>query len=191
MPEPSVPHIIISYVDDLSPHSQVLTTRPPITPAVGAPPDYLAWDGTTVIGAVLMVETLVNEQLTNVLPATTFVSYDVFDAPNPLEPPRWLYTGFLTSMVGTLVNTGNKKAVSYTMSFKCSDGGLFKLTNLNTPVGNFFGNVVGLSARDVGMAGEIVSPQNAWSGKRGGQPLSFTNITVSLNKRLRRKYNMI
>jgi hypothetical protein len=94
-------------------------------------------------------------------------------------------------MVGTLVNTGEKKAVSYTMSFRCSDGGLFKLINLNTPVGNFFGNVVGLSARDAGMAGEVVSVVNAWSGKRGGQPLVFTNVTVNHNRRLQRKYHMI
>ena len=191
MPEPSFPHVLIHYVDDLSPHTMQLTTRAPVTPAVGSPPDYLAWDGVTVVGAILMVETLVTEMLTNVLPATTFVSYDVYDAPDPLEPPRWLYTGFLTAMVGTLVNTGVKKAVSYTMSFRCSDGGLFKLINLNTPVGNFFGNVVGLSARDAGMAGEIVNVQNEWSGRGGGQPLVFTNITVSLNARLRRKYNMI
>lgn len=191
MPEPSVPHILIHYVDDLSPHTMTLTTRPPDTPSVGNPPDYLGWDGVSVAPAIDMVENLVTEMLTNVLPATTFVSYDIFDAPDPLEPPRWLYTGFLTAMVGTLVNTGVKKAVSYTMSFKCSDGGLFKLVNLNTPVGNFFGNVVGLSARDAGMAGEIVNTGNAWSGRQGGQPLSFTNITVSLNKRLRRKYNMI
>jgi len=191
MVEPSVPHITIHYVDDLSPHSMELTTRAPVSPAVGSPPDYLAWDGITTVGAILMVETLVNEMLTNVLPATTFVSYDVYDAPDSTAPARWLYTGFLTAMVGTLVNTGNKKAVSYTMSFRCADGGLFKLINLNTPVGNFFGNVVGLSARDAGMAGEIVDPQNAWSGKRGGQPTTFTNITVNLNKRLQRKYNMI
>jgi hypothetical protein len=191
MPIASVPHVLIHYSDDLSPHTQTLTTRAPVTPAVGSPPDYLGWDGVSTVNVVDMVEDLVTEQLTNVLPATTFVSYDVYDAPDPLLPARWLYTGFLTSMVGTLVNTGNKKAVSYTMSFRCSDGGLFKLINLNTPVGNFFGNVVGLSARDAGMAGMIVNPGNAWSGQRGGQPLSFTNITVSLNKRLRRKYNMI
>lgn len=191
MPEPSVPHIDIHYVDDLSPHVMEITTRAPVSPAVGADPSYLAWDGLTTVSASTMVETLVTAMLTNVLPATTFVSYDVYDAPNPLEPARWLYTAFLTAQVGTLVNTGNKKAVSYTMSFRCNDGGLLKIINLNTPVGGFFGNVLGLSARDADIATEILNPINAWSGKRGGQPLAFTNITVNLNKRLQRKYGMI
>jgi len=191
MPEPSVPHIVIHYVDDLSPHSMELTTRDPVTPVVGSVPTYPSWDGLGTIDAATMTETLVTAMLTNVLPATTFVSYDVYDAPDPLAPARWLYTAFLTAQVGTLVNTGNKKAVSYTMSFRCGDGGLLKVINLNTPVGNFFGNVVGLSARDADIATEILLASNAWSGKRGGQPLAFSNITVNLNKRLQRKYGMI
>jgi len=191
MAEPSVPHIQIHYADTLSPHTATLTTRAPDAPVVGTIPSYPSWDGIGSVTADVMVENLVTAMLTNVLPMTTFVSYDVFDAPDPLQPPRWLYTAFLTSQVGTLVNTGTFKAVSYTMSFRCDDGGLLKVINLNTPVGNVFGNVVGLSARDADIATEILLPANAWSGKQGGQPIAFTNITISLNKRLRRKYDMI
>lgn len=187
---PTVPHVLIHYTDTFSPHTQKITTRPPVSPVPGAVPNYEAWDSSPV-SANVMVEALITAQLSNVLPMTTFVSYDVFAAPDPELPPQWLYTAFVAAQVGTLVNAGTFKAVSYTMSFRTSTGGLLKVVNLNTPVGNVFGNVYGLSARDADIAAEILDPGNAWAGVSGGQPLAFSNITVSLNKRLRRKYDMI
>lgn len=186
----SKPHIRINYVDEFSPHVAIITTRSPVTPVIGQPPSYESWSGGSV-NADVMAEALIEAWRPNVLPTTTFVSYDVYDAPDAELPAVWLFTAFVTGKVGTLVNTGENKAVSYTMTFRCSNGKNLKIVTLNTPVGNYFGNVVGLSARDADLASEILNPANAWSQKQGGQPLAFSNITVSLNKRLRRKYDMI
>jgi len=179
----------IFYTTAYAAHVMTIPTRQ-WTGVPGNPGSYEAWDASTV-SADTMIEALVTAMLPNNLATTTFVSYEIYDVPVIDEPPVWRYAEFLTAQVGTLVNTGWAKAVQYTMGFKCADGNLFKIVNLDTPVSNTFGNVVGLSARDTAINAEIVNPANAWQGRQGAQPITFTNISVSLNKRLRRKYDMI
>lgn len=179
----------IHWTSAYAPHVLTMPTRQ-WTGVAGTPGQYEAWDAST-IAADVMIEALVTAMLPNNLATTTFVSYEIFDVPVIDEPPVWKYAAFLTAQVGTLVNTGWAKAVQYTMSFKCSDGNLLRVVNLDTPVSNVWGNVVGLSARDTDIATEILAPTNAWQGRQGAQPIAFSNITISLNKRLRRKYDMI
>lgn len=185
-----VPHVRIHYTSEFAPHEMRITTRPPVSPVPGAVPQYESWAGPSRAGDT-MVEALITDLLANMPATSTIVSYDIYDAPDAELPPVWLYTKFVTAQIGTLVEDGESKAVSYMMSFRCADGNILKNVTLDTPVNGFFGNVYGLSARDTGIAAELLSSVNAWAGFQGAQPLAFTNITVSLNKRLRRKYDMI
>lgn len=179
----------IYYNSAYAPHVMTIPTRQWVGVA-GTPGSYEAWDGST-INADVMVEALITAMLPNNLATTSFNSYEIFDVPVIDEPPVWKYGKYVSGQVGTLVNTGWAKAVQYTMTFKCTDGQLLKIVNLDTPVSNSWGNVNGLSARDADIASEILQSVNAWQGRQGGQPIAFSNITVSQNKRLRRKYDMI
>lgn len=181
----------INYTSVYGTHTMTIPTRQPVFSAPGVIPTYEAWDGVSTPDAVAMVGNLIDEMLPNNLPTTTFVSYDVYNVPVIDEPPQWIYGDFLTGKVGTLVNTGWAKAVQYTLGFRTALGGLLQVVNLDTPASNTFGNVVGLSARDAGIATEILLPANAWQGRDGGQPLAFRGISITLNKRLRRKYGMV
>lgn len=180
----------IRYTSVYGPHTQTIPTRQ-WTGDAGSPGTYLAWDGATVVNADEMVEALITAMLPNVLPSTSYNSYEIFDVPVIDEPPVWKFAKYVSGQVGTLVNTGTDRAVQYTMTFKCTDGNLLKHVTLDTPVGNTFGNVIGLSARDADIAAELTNTTNAWQGRQGGQPIAFSNITISLNKRLRREYHMI
>jgi len=179
----------INYASAFAPHTMTIPTKQ-WSGVPGSPGVFETWDAVGVAGDV-MVEALVTAMLPNNLPTTTFISYEIYDVPVIDEPPVWRFGAFLTGQVGTLVDTGTAKAVSYTMTFKCADGKNLFIVNLDTPVGNVFGNVYGLSARDADIATEIMLPGNGWQGRQGAQPIAFSNITISLNKRLRRKYDMI
>lgn len=180
----------IFYTTAYAPHVMTLPTRQIVSAVPGDLPTYEAWDGDT-IDAGVMVSNLVAAMLPNNLSTTTFTGYECYDVPVIDEPPVWKYGAFLSGQVGTLVNTGWAKAVQYTMGFRTSLGGLLQVVNLDTPASNTFGNVLGLSARDEDISLEILNPANAWQGRDGGQPLAFKGISVTLNKRLRRKYGMI
>lgn len=180
----------IYYQSAYAPHVQTIPTRQ-WTGDAGSPGTYLAWDGVTVVNADEMVEALITAQLANNLPTTQFSYYEIFDVPVLGEPPVWKFAKFLSGQVGTLVNTGSAIANQYTITFKCADGNLLKVINLDTPVGNTWGNINGLSARDADIAAEIMNTTNAWQGRQGAQPVAFSNITVSQNKKLRREYHMI
>lgn len=179
----------IHYTSAYGPHVQTLPTRQ-WTGTPGTPGQYEAWDGGD-IAADTMIEALITAMLPNVLPSTAYNSYEIFDVPVIDEPPVWKFGKYVSGQVGTLVNTGSAQSNQYTMTFKCTDGNLFKHVTLDTPVGNSWGNVIGLSARDEAIADEILSAGNAWQGRQGGQPIAFSNITISQNKRLRRSYHMI
>lgn len=179
----------IFYTTAFAPHVMTIPTRQ-WSGTPGTPGEYEAWDASSVT-ADSMIEAMVAAMLPNNLPSTSFTSYDIYDVPVIDEPPVWKYTAQLSGQVGTLVNTGWAQAVQYTMTFKCADGQLFKIVNLDTPVGNQFGNVTGLSARDADIASAVLNPAYAWQGRQGGQPIAFKGISISLNKRLRREYHMI
>lgn len=181
----------INYTSVYGVHTMTVPTRLPAFAAPGNIPTYDAWDGVSTPAGDVMVEALVDAMLPNNLATTTFVSYDIYNVPVIDEPPQWIYGDFLTGKVGTLVNTGWAKAVQYTIGFRTALGGLLQVVNLDTPASNTFGNVVGLSARDADIATEILSTANAWQGRDGGQPLAFRGISITLNKRLRRKYGMV
>lgn len=179
----------IFYTSAYAPHVMTIPTRQ-WTGTPGTPGEYEAWDAST-IAADTMVEALITAMLPNNLPTTAFNAYEIYDVPVIDEPPVWKYAKYVTGQVGTLVNTGWAKSNQYMMTFKCTDGQLLKIVNLDTPVQNDWGNVIGLSARDEDIAAEILSAGNAWQGRQGGQPIAFSNITIAQNKRLRRKYDMI
>lgn len=180
----------IHYTSEFAPHVQTIPTRQ-WTGDAGSPGTYLAWDGVTTVNADEMVEAMITAELANNPDTTTFTYYEIFDVPVIDEPPVWKFAKFLSGQVGTLVATGQAAAVQYTMSFKCADGQRIQIINLDTPVGNVWGNINGLSPRDADIAAELTNTTNAWQGRQGGQPITFTNITVSMNKKLRREYHMI
>lgn len=179
----------INYTSAYAPHTMTIPTRQ-WTGVAGTPGQYEAWDAST-IAADTMIEALITAMLPNNLPSTSFNSYEIFDVPVIDEPPVWKFSKYVTGQVGTLVNTGWAKSNQYMMTFKCADGQLLKIVNLDTPVQNDWGNVIGTSPRDAAIAAEIIGAGNAWQGRQGAQPIAFSNITISQNKRLRRKYDMI
>jgi hypothetical protein len=171
-------------------HSHTIPTRPLNTTGLGDPGDYENWNGGTS-PADAMVEGLM-DKLAEVVPSTTvYDKYTLYkwnpttEIFNPVYEAAYPVTG---SAVGL---TGQAAAVQVTVSFRTLGFGILKLVLLDRPNNNTWGNQYTMPADYTEVVAEITNPDLAWSGRDNFRPFNFTNVTISLNKRLRRKYGMI
>lgn len=182
-------YIQIAYQSAFGNHVATRTASEWTGTGLGDPGTFTAWNASTIAGDV-MVEALIDAMASEFLPSTTIQNYTIFRVPAPGEAGQPVYTkAYPTS--GTLVDTGQAKAVQYTVSFRTFAFGIVHFPFLDSPASNIFGNIPTASARDTDVIAELTSPANAWSGRDGAQIGTFLDVSVSLNKRLRRKYNMI
>lgn len=179
----------ISYHSAYSTHTHTIPTRPLVTTGLGDPGTLSNWNG-EAIPADTMVKTLM-DKLAEVVPSTTI--YDKFtlykwnpvtEIFNPVYEESYTVTGSASGL------TGQAKAVQNTVSIRTLGFGLLKLVLLDRPSNNTWGNVYSDTTYTECIA-ELVSADNAWSGRDNTRPFNFTNVSISLNKRLRRKYGMI
>lgn len=180
----------IYYQSAFGPHVATIPTRQWVSDGPGQPGHYEAWN-LSAVDASDMVNAMIDAMLPQFLATTTITHFTIHNYPVIDNPPVVVWQEFVTGKVGTLVETGQAKAVQYTMSIRTADFGLLKLVYLDTPAQNVWGNVIGMSARDTDAFTEITANTNAWAGRDNSQPVVFSNITISLNKRLRRRYNMV
>lgn len=182
-------YVKIAYHSAFGIHSHTLPTRELVTTGLGDSGSYDTWDEGT-IAAATMVETFI-DKCVEVVPSTTvYDKYTLYSWNNETQIYNPIFEKSYGG-AGTAVGlTGQAKAVQQTISFRTIGFGLLKVAFLDRPGGNNWGNIdPGETWTEI--IAEITAASNAWSGRDQYRPFNYTNTSVSLNKRLRRKYGMI
>ena len=183
-------YVEIEYASPFGQHTSTLNTRPLSTTGIGDSGTYESWDGGTV-SAQLMIENMI-DALQDAVPSTiAYTNYTIYRWVNPTADPNPVFTKAYTA-VGTEVGlTGQAKAVSVTIGFKTEAFGNARIVVLDRPVNGNFGSFVDPAGDFAGVIAEFTDAANAWSGVDQFRPAQYTNTSISLSKRLRRKYRMI
>jgi len=181
----------ILYSSAFGNHVMTLPMRAVTTTGLGDPGMVTNWD-TTLQGADSMVDNFISAAKACVPNTHTFLNYTIFRVPGVGLPGEPIFTKAVTSGVGTETGlTGQSKAVQVTIGFLTTNFGHSRVVLLDRPVNGNFGNFVDPTGDLAGIINAFKSDANAWAGRDDSQPLMYTNTSICLNKRLRRKYDMI
>jgi hypothetical protein len=124
-------------------------------------------------------------------PQTTFLDYTIFTQVDAQAAPLPRYTGGLT-IVGTGAATSWRKAVQKTYSFRTENFGHSRVVLLDCNSDNTFEKKSGnqLSTAEVAMVNYVAAEASWISGQDNARPVAFTQLSVTLNEKLRRAYKM-
>lgn len=183
-------YIKIFYTTAFGVHSHTVPCRPIVTVGLGDPGSVETWGGDDT-GPDTMAKALI-DKLMEVVPATT--SYNKYVL-YKWQPAEFYYAPFFEESyggAGTAVGlSGQAKANQNTLSIRTAGFSLLKLVLLDRPNNNTWGNQSPVPSDYAEVVEQLTSPDQAWSGRDNTRPVSATNVTISQNKRLRRKYGMI
>lgn len=171
-------------------HAHQIPTKAITYSELGDPGVLTAWNGDPV-NTDEMVKVMM-DKLGEVVPNTTvydrFVLYKWNTATleyNPFYEESYSVTGSAAGL------SGQAKAVQCTLSIKTLGFSLLKIVLLDRPNNNTWGNQVPVPTDYAEIVTEATALTNGWAGRDNTRPAIATNVSVSLNKRLRRKYGMI
>lgn len=185
-------YVMIQYHSSYGNHTMTLPTLRWTSTGLGLPGVFETHD-TLGKPADEMVEELVALFRPLYSDSVIFDTYTIFDIPT-LSLPIVANPVFQDSLAlaGTdATPEGVDKAVQYTIGYRTTLYGRSQIVLLDKPAGNTWGNVTVPDAATIAISAEFTSDTNGWAGRDGGRPYTFTNISISMNKRLRRKYGMI
>jgi hypothetical protein len=183
-------YVNVDYHSNFGVHSMTLLTREISTSGIGDPGTVENWSGLP-IAADVMVESLLTLLAAAVPNTITYDAYTIYKVPAIGEPGQPIYTNTV-ALVGSLTGlTGQAKAVQVTVGFKTAAFGQAQIVILDRPVNGSFGSFTDPGAEIQDVIDEFISPDAAWAGRDNFRPAVFTNVSICLNKRLRRKYGMI
>jgi len=183
-------YVQIAYHSGFGQHMMTLPTRELTTTGLGDPGSYEAWDFST-IAADVMVEALIDELGLAVPSSIIFDNYTIFRKPTTLDDAQPVFTKTYPVTGAETGLTGQARAVQVTLSFRTEGFGQARLVVLDRPVNGNFGSFIDPTGDFEDVIAEFTAVTNAWSGRDGFRPAAYTNTSISLNKRLRRKYGMI
>lgn len=185
-------YVQINYHSVYGNHTMTLPTLRWNAGDLGTPGTFDTHDAVGV-AADVMVENLVDLMLPFFPDTTIFDTYEVFDAPTLTVPLVFnpVYGASLGLEGTNATPTGVDKAVQYTLGLRTTLFGRSQIVFLDIPVGNTWGNVTTPNVIAAALLAEFTATDKGWAGRDGGRPFYFTNISISMNKRLRRKYGMI
>lgn len=182
--------VAIDYTSQWGQHRQTIPTLQWNGSGLGDPGTFDTHDSVGIVSTV-MIDALIAVYRPILPEEITLVSYTIYNLPTMTSIPQPVY-GEAIGLAGTDSTTiGQARATQWTLSIRTTAFGLFKFTVLDRANGNVWGNVTTMDSVTEDLFDEICSAGNGWSGRGGGRPLSFMGISVSLNKRLRRKYDMV
>lgn len=171
-------------------HSHSIPTRPLLWETPGVAGSFTNWSE-AVIPADEMVEDLIDKLKEVVLSTTVYDRYELHKWQPGLEEYKPVFRKAYNAAGTATGLTGEYLANQNTLSFSTVGLGLLKVVFLQRPNNNTWGNQNPVPADYDEVVAEIVDPTNAWSGRDNTRPYTATNVTVSQNLRLRRKFNMI
>jgi hypothetical protein len=185
-------YVQVAYHSAYGNHTMTLPTLQWTAGLLGEPGEFATHDAAG-IAADVMVEALVDTFLPFYGTTVTFDTYTIFNSP-ALSVPLVFNPVYQASLAldGTdATPDGVDKAVQYTIGFRTVAFGRSQVVLLDKPAGNTWGNVTTPDAATLALIAEWTADSNGWAGRDNARPFTFTNISISMNKRLRRKYGMI
>lgn len=185
-------YVQVDYHSLYGTHSMTLPTLRWDAGLLGDPGEFETHDGMG-IAADTMVEALIALFQPLYPTSVVFDTYTIFNAPVLSVPLVFnpVY-GASLALAGTdLTPEGVDKAVQYSIGFRTVLFGRSQIVLLDKPAGNTWGNVTTPDAATDDIIAEWTGEANGWAGRDNGRPFYFTNISISMNKRLRRKYGMV
>jgi len=184
-------YVQIQYQTRWGVHVQTLPTLQYTSSGIGTPGTFATHGGGSIAGDE-MVEDLITLMAAQVPTTTNYSRYTIYNKVSATaEPTPEFEKAFPTPGTVTPDPDIVDKAIQATMSIRTSFYGLLMFVQLDRPSGNVFGNVYTLASPESAIVNALTSSANGWAGRDNGQPLVFKDMTISLNKRLRRSYKMI
>jgi len=182
----------IKYHSAYGNHAMTLPTLRWNADELGDPGTFDTHDGMG-IAADTMIEALAATLLPFYPDTVIFDGYTIFNAPVLSTPLVFnpVYAASLALEGTDATPDGVDKAVQYTIGYRTTLFGRSQIVLLDKPAGNTWGNVTTPDAATLALTAEFTAATNGWAGRDNGRPFTFTNISISLNKRLRRKYGMV
>jgi hypothetical protein len=185
-------YVQVKYHSLYGNHTMSLPTLRWNADELGTPGTFDTHDGFG-IAADTMVEALVDTFLALYPDTVIFDGYTIFNAPVLSVPIVFnpVYAASLALEGADATPMGVDKAVQYSIGYRTVTFGRSQIVLLDVPAGNTWGNVTTPDATTLAITAEWTAATNGWAGRDNGRPFTFTNISISMNKRLRRKYGMI
>lgn len=184
-------YVKIDYVSAYAPHSAeicintVLNPTDPIEDITA-----LAWDDSSA-NIVDMVEVLILEWAKHFPAEVNFDTGTLYtlasvDA-SPVPRGSWVI-----DLPGTATAGGWDKATEETLSFRDTEGQIFKLVGLDVDAGGGFNRVTNpASIGSAALVAAVTAEGNAWASRNTKRPSVFISRTATLNEKLRRSYRMV
>lgn len=179
----------LRYHSPYAPHVQTVALNEISTTGLGDPGTIEPW-----VGAAVATDTAIEafiDLLADMNDAdVVYDGYTLFKIPTVGAVAQPFFEKAYNAP-GTATLTGSNKATSMCISFRTTNFGLMKLYALDRANADTWGNVYTPDALVQAVVDYVISDASVLRGHDNGRPLTFTNLSFSLNKRLRREYRMI
>lgn len=181
----------VGYHSAFGAHNMILPTLSWTNAASpGGAGEFNTWDASTV-DADDMINDLIDLFVPFFKADTSFDHYTIYTLANAEATPLPQAAKQLTQ-VGTNATTTWSKAVETTFMFRTNLFGLRRLVFLDAPSGGVFDKIDSFSTSPEAIAirDQFADVTQAWSARDNGRPTILTQITYTLNEKLRKEYGM-
>jgi hypothetical protein len=150
---------------------------------------FIAWDSTNR-QADTMIEEFITAEAAFYPTTYNFYAYEIYTQASPIALPV-LQVAANIDIDGDVASPPIAKATQATWSFGTTLSGLLKIVNLDVAVSSFEKITSATATVDqIAFIDVLFDSANGWSGRDGGQPTFFKQISYTLNEKLRREYHM-
>ena len=184
-------YVLLQYTTAYSTHFMTLPTLAwNDEVSVGDAGRFDVWAGGSV-DADEMVNDLVDLFAPFFLATTSFDLYTIYTLADAEATPQPRIAKQLTQ-VGTSTSVYWAKAVETTFMFRTDLFGIRRLVFLDSPVPNSFDKISTFDASPEAIAirDQFADDGQGWSARDNGKPTILTQITYTLNEKLRKEYGM-
>lgn len=183
-------YVQIDWHSPYAPHRMTLPTVAwsPVNALLGHTGTYINWLGAT-LDADVAINALVTLLAAEYNSDTVFDRYTIYTKASPTAESVPVIAENL-AVAGSGTFTGWSEAVQATIFMRDTAFKPTKLVLLDKPTDNAFGRYYVLDTPSVPLVALWMSTAGIWSSRAGNRPNVFKNVTVTLNKRLRREYHL-
>jgi hypothetical protein len=184
-------YVLIQYTTAYGTHFMTLPTLEWMDEtSVGGAGRFAVWAGGSV-DADEMINNFVDAIAPFWKADTSFNLYTIYTLADAEATPLPRIAKAL-EQVGTNVTTSWSKAVETTFMMRTDLFGIRRLVFLDAPSGNNFDKIsqFDTSPEALAILAELADDGNGWSARDNGKPILLTQITYTLNEKLRKEYGM-
>lgn len=183
-------YVEINYeLAGFGPHTMTRPTRQWEGTPFTTPGSFPTWNGGTV-SAAIMIEDFIDLLLPIYTDDVSFTGYTVYTVSAPGADPVPVYAANLTGKVGTNIFTGQVASWQNTYNFLTADGSNAKIVLMDCATGNQVKKTATVTGDDAALVAAFVDPDNAWAGRDDTRPVAFRQLSVNVNKALKKRYRL-